>query len=97
MKPAPKSSIETLINIERMKYSVTSTPTLQWLLRMTKLQMNIVTNRALYHQARLVHEAVRREVEFRNEVLKEELQIADQWDLDCEAVATQRDDLGSGL
>jgi hypothetical protein len=97
MKPASKTSIEALINIERMKYNVTSTPTLQWLLRMTKLQMNTVTNRALYHQARIVHEAVRREVEFRNQVIKDELQLAEQWDLDCEDVATQRDDIGSGL
>lgn len=82
MKPACRSAIETLVNIERMKYHVTSTPTLQWLLRLTKLQMNTVVNRALYHQARLVHEAVRREIEFRNEVIAQELQLADQWDIE---------------
>jgi len=81
MKPASKSSIETLVNIERYKYNVTSTPTLQWLLKVTILQMNTVTNRALYHQARIVHEAVRREIVFRNEILAQELQIADQWEV----------------
>jgi hypothetical protein len=81
MKPASKSSMECLINIERYKYNVTSTPTLQWLLKVTILQMNTVTNRALYHQARIVHEAVRREIVFRNEILAQELQIADQWEV----------------
>jgi hypothetical protein len=81
MKPASKYSIDVLVNIERMKYSVTSTPTLLWLLRMTKLQMNMVTNRALYHQARIVHEAVRQEVEFRNAILRDELQLAEQWEV----------------
>jgi hypothetical protein len=81
MKPACKSSIETLINIERMKYNGTSTPTRQWLLRLTKLQMNTVTNRALYHQARIVHEAVRREIVFRNSILKDELLLSEQWEV----------------
>jgi len=87
MKPAPKSTMECLINIERAKYNITSTPTLQWLLRLTKLQMNTVSNRALYHQARIVHEAVRREIVFRNEVLALEIGIIttpDFWDCECE-------------
>jgi uncharacterized membrane protein YdbT with pleckstrin-like domain len=90
MKPASKKAIETLINIERLKYTSTTEPTLQWLLRVTKLQMNTATDRAMYHQVRLVHEALRREIERRSQLDK-------QWDLDREAVATQRDDLGSQL
>jgi hypothetical protein len=74
MKPASRKAIETLINIERLKYTSTTEPTLQWLLRLTKLQMNTVTNRALYHQARLVHEALRMEIEHRN-------QLAKQWEV----------------
>jgi hypothetical protein len=81
MKPAPKSTMECLINIERAKYNITSTPTLQWLLRLTKLQMNTVTNRALYHQARIVHEAVKREIVFRNSILKDELLLSEQWEV----------------
>jgi hypothetical protein len=81
MKPAPMMAVMTLVNIERMKYETTSTPTLLWLLRMTKLQMNTVTNRALYHQARIVHEAVRQEVEFRNAILRDELQLVEQWEV----------------
>jgi len=81
MKPMTQQQFNTLVNVERPKYNLISTPTLQWLLRETRIQISTVTNRALSHQARIVFEAVKREIEFRNSIIKDELLLAEQWEL----------------
>lgn len=70
---------KSAVNNDRYHYLMTSTPVLQWLLNITAVQMKIGSHER-YREARVTHEAVKKEIEFRNYLLREELKLADQWE-----------------
>lgn len=77
---AGREEFESMVKLERYKYFETTTPTLQWLLRITKFQMNTAT-RKHYREARISHMAVKSEIEFRNTILRDELKMVEQWEV----------------
>jgi rubrerythrin len=82
-----RKEFESIINRERMNYHTISTDTLQWLLKLTDEQIKSMKDRKRAHQARITNMAVRQELKFREDILRDELKLVttpDFWDCECE-------------
>ena len=73
-----REAFKLAVNSDRYNYFEVSTPVLQWLLKVTSVQMKNC-GRERYREARVTHEAVKKEIEFRNYILRVEMHLEEQW------------------